>query len=98
MVTLLVIVVMYLLCNVPRLTLNTAEYILRDKVHSVDKCDCFMVSLQTHHQRCDTCSSHQWNRVIAQYRGWTVTFSICTMYTVFLDKEIQFQLMTNISL
>ena len=28
-VTLLVIVVMYLMCNVPRLTLNTAEYILR---------------------------------------------------------------------
>ena len=26
--------------------------------------------------------------VITQYRGWTVTFQICTMYTAFLDKEI----------
>ena len=29
-----------------------------------------------------------WKRVIAQYRGWTVVFQICTMYTAFLDKEI----------
>ena len=29
-----------------------------------------------------------WKRVITQYRGWTVVFQICTMYTAFLDKEI----------
>ena len=29
-----------------------------------------------------------WKRVIAQYRGLTVVFQICTMYTAFLDKEI----------
>jgi len=42
-VTLLVIVVMYLLCNIPRLSLNTAEYLIRDKVHQLSEHGCEQV-------------------------------------------------------
>ena len=34
------------------------------------------------------CIRLYWKRIIVQYRGWTVVFQICTMYTAFLDKEI----------
>lgn len=43
--TLLVIVIMYLLCNIPRLTLNTAEYLLRDLFNGLDDCECTQVYL-----------------------------------------------------
>jgi len=37
--TLMAIVMMYLICNVPRLTLNTAEYLMRDEF-GIDECGC----------------------------------------------------------
>ena len=38
--TLSIIVIMYLMCNTPRLSLNMAENILSDKLYEVDSCDC----------------------------------------------------------
>ena len=83
--TLSTIVIMYLICNSPRLSLNMAEYILSDKLYDVDSCDCslapswFFILIRISHLFL----------VINSSSNFLIYFSVCKRFKMVLRIKIR---------
>ena len=83
-VTLSTIVMMYLICNLPRLSLNMAEYVLGDSLYKVNSCDCslapswFFILIRISHLFL----------VINSSSNFLIYFSVCSRFKRIFRKKI----------
>ena len=68
-VALLIIVIMYILCNLPRLALNLSEYLLQAELYAADTCGCFL--------------SPVWFSVMCSLNHFLLTFNSSTNFLIY---------------
>merc|ERR1711884_13604 len=65
----LIIVIMYILCNLPRLALNLSEYLLQAELYAADTCGCFL--------------SPVWFSVMCSLNHFLLTFNSSTNFLIY---------------
>ena len=75
--TLTAIVIVYLVCNLPRLILNLVEYTLRPEIYQLDECGCFL--------------THWWVSSMIRISHLLLTINSSVNFIIYFSSSKQFK-------